>query len=514
MRWPLAFTLAASAAAWAPAAAAHDCTALAGPHPGGVIITAAQSIVPEPSGWQPDTTSSYRPLPVTVPLCRIEGTIEGNIGFELWLPAPEKWNGRLLGAGVGGDAGVYNYTDMSRRIGEGFATVTTDSGHKSTQARWMADAKARVDYEHRATHLTALAAKALAADYYAKAPDRSYFLGCSGGGRQALKEMQLYAGDYDGVVAGAPGPYMPLISVRMMWFSLLQKKNPAGALTDADWALYERSANAACDGNDGVRDGIVENPLACRFTPAELKCAEGQATACLSPANVAMLTEIVAPMRNETGRIMDHGLLPGVRTRPGPPSPLLRAMWADAVYDDPAWDENSFRRTADLDKANAIMPELRADSTAIAPFIKRGGKALIYQGWQDPSVIAGPTIDYYRELEAAQGGAAELAKSVRLMMVPGMYHCHGGPGADEFGGSGQISTPANPSRDILWAVIDWVEHDRAPDRIVAAKIAHGDVVLTRALCLFPQSAHYDGVGPQDSAASFACRIDPLLATAR
>ena len=514
MRRPLACVLAAGTAAWALPAAASDCAALAGPHPGAVVITAARSIEPGPSGWQPDTTSFYRPLPVAVPLCRVEGTIEGNIGFELWLPKADKWNHRLLGVGVGGDAGVYHYTDMSRRIGEGFATVTTDSGHKSSQARWMADPKARVDYEHRATHLTALVAKALAANYYAKAPDRSYFLGCSGGGRQALKEMQLYAGDYDGIVAGAPGPYMPLISVRMMWFSLLQKNNPAAALTDADWALYERSANAACDANDGVRDGIVENPLACRFTPARLACAPGQVDACLPPAKVAMMAEIVAPMRDEAGRPMDKGLLPGVRTRPGPPSPLLREIWADAVYDDPAWDENGFRRTADLAKANAIMPELRADSTAIAPFVARGGKALIYQGWQDPSVIAGPTIDYYHELEAAQGGAAALAKSVRLMMVPGMYHCHDGPGADEFGGAGQVTAPSDPWHDILWAVIDWVEHDRAPDRLVSTKITHGDIALTRALCPFPQSAHYDGAGPQSSAASFACRVDPQLAVAR
>ncbi|WP_260481058.1 tannase/feruloyl esterase family alpha/beta hydrolase [Sphingomonas sp. J315] len=142
------------------AAALAGCASLTGAHPGGVTVTAATAITPAPS-WTPQTTSFYRGGPVSVPLCRVEGVIEGNIGFELWLPAT--WNGRLLGAGVGGDAGVYNYTDMSRRIGEGFATVTTDSGHKVTQARWMADPKARVDYEHRAVHLTALAAKALAA---------------------------------------------------------------------------------------------------------------------------------------------------------------------------------------------------------------------------------------------------------------------------------------------------------------------------------------------------------------
>ena len=153
---------------------------------GAVKVTAATAIVPAPT-WSPETDSFYKPIPVAVPMCRVEGTIEGNIGFELWLPMNGRWNGRLLGAGVGGDAGVFNYSDMSRRVAEGFATVTTDSGHKVSQARWMADRKARVDYEHRAVHLTALAAKRVVALFYGKPADRSYFLGCSGGGRQALK---------------------------------------------------------------------------------------------------------------------------------------------------------------------------------------------------------------------------------------------------------------------------------------------------------------------------------------
>ena len=461
------------------------------------------------SGWAPATDSFYKPLPVHVPLCRIEGTIEGTIGFELWLPVT--WNGRLLGAGVGGDAGVFNYNDMSRRIGEGFATVTTDSGHKASQAHWMTDAKARVDYEHRAVHLTAEAAKALVAGFYGKPANRSYFLGCSGGGRQALKEMQDYPADYDGVIAGAPGPYMPLISVRMMWFSLAQKRNPAGALGDDDWALYEAASNRACDGNDGVRDGVVENPLACRFDPAVLLCKPGETKQCLSAPKLAMLKQIIAPMPDEHGRAMDKGLLPGVRTRPGPPSPLLRAMWADAVYRNPDWDEGSFQRTRDLVLVNKAMPELRADSTRIAPFIARGGKALLYQGWQDPSVIAGPTIDYYAALARANGGASRLSRSVRLFMVPGMYHCRGGPGADQFGGSAQASAPGDASRDMLWSMIDWVERARPVDTLAAARVDGVKTVFTRALCPFPQSARYDGKGDPNVAASFRCVRDPVLA---
>ena len=492
-------------------AAAAACAALAGPvstpAPAGVTIVQATMVTPAPV-WSPVTTGFYKPVPVQVPLCRVEGTIEGNIGFELWLPTD--WNGRLLGAGVGGDAGVFNYADMSRRIAQGFATVTTDGGHKTTQARWMSDRKARVDYEHRATHLTAQAAKAIARRFYQRGVDKSYYLGCSGGGRQALKEMQNYPGDYDGVIAGAPGPYMPLQSVRMMWGALLQKHRPAGALADGDWALYERRATAACDSNDGVADGIIADPLRCNFKLSTLACKPGQTGDCLSAPKLAMLETIVRPMPDEQGRAMDWGLYPGVRTRPGPPSPLLRAMWADGVYNDPNWNEDGFRRSADLATANRMMPELRADKTAIAPFLRAGGKAILYQGWADPSTNAGPTLDYYTKLARAQGGIDRLDDSVRLFMVPGMYHCAGGPGADAFGGSGHPAETTDPARDVLWALIRWVEQGRAPDRLIAAKHDADTVRFTRALCPFPQAARYDGHGPIGQASAYRCQTDPDL----
>lgn len=498
---------AALVASWAQSAIAQDCGSLQG-QDGAVRIDAASRIDPAPA-WNPDETGLLKARPVHVPLCRVEGTIEGSIGFELWLPMGDRWKGRLLAAGVGGDAGVFNYNDMSRRVEEGFATVTTDSGHKITQARWMSDPRARSNYEHRATHLTLVAAKKILARFYGRPADHSYFLGCSGGGRQGLKEMENYPGDFDGIVSGAPGPNMPLISTRMMWLSLAQKRNPAAALSDADWALYESAVIRACDGADGVTDGIVENPLRCGFKPRALLCPSGQNTACLSPAKLAMIEQIIAPMPDENGHAMDQGLLPGVRTRPGPPSPLLRAMWADAVYDNPNWDENSFSRSRDLALVNAAMPELRADRVAIGPFIARGGKAIIYQGWQDPSVIAGPTIRYYARLASANGGAARLSRSVRLMMVPGMYHCQGGPGADQFGGSGQTTAPSDATHDILWAVIDWVERRKAPDELIATKADRPG--FSRLLCAFPRRAAPSRAEGRDTADAFECAPDGTLA---
>ena len=308
-------SLLTAAAVAGPAA----CAGLAGIQ-GDVSVTRADYVSPA-DPWMPGQTGPYAPVPVTVPLCRVQGTIEGNIGFELWLPA--QWNGRLLGAGVGGDAGVFNYRDMSIRVNQGFATVTTDSGHKASQMRWMADPKANLDYQHRAVHLTAQSAKRLVGRHYGRAADRSYYLGCSGGGRQALKEMQNYPGDYDGVIAGAPGPYMPLQSVRMLWFSLEQQRRPEAMLRDADWTLYERRVHEQCDAIDGLRDGVIENPARCRFRTATLLCRPGQAEGCLTAPRLAMLDRIVAPMPDEHGKAMDKGLFPGVRTRPGPPSPLL-----------------------------------------------------------------------------------------------------------------------------------------------------------------------------------------------
>ena len=187
-------------------------------------------------------------------------------------------------------------------------------------------------------------------------------------------------------------------------------------------------------------------------------------------------------------------------------------MWADGVHNDPNWDEMTFHRQNDLALTDKVMPELRADKTAIDPFIERGDKAIIYQGWQDPSTNAGHAIDYYAKLSRLHGGVDTLLKSVRMFMVPGMYHCGGGPGADRFGASTQLPVPSggDRSRDMLWSLIRWVEDGIAPDSIVAAKDVVGDAGFTRTLCPFPELAVYDGKGPTADASSYHCETDPTL----
>jgi feruloyl esterase len=485
-----------------PRAQAGTCEDLSGLRAKDLTITHAEAVQPDPV-WRSPKQPGYGGE-VRNPFCRVEGVIEGDIGFEVWLPAKAAWTGRLLGAGVGGNAGVFNYADMARVLPLGFASASTDSGHKASDSRWMMSARKQENYAHRAEHLMTEAAKAVVAAYYGRPQDHAYFLGCSGGGRQALKEAQLYPQDYDGIVAGAPGPDMPMLSARHLWTALYQQRNPAGALADADWDLVARAVVRDCDRLDGVADGVIEDPRACRFDPASLDCAKGQAE-CLSTPKVTTLMAIYSPLRDETGKVVDQGLFPGVRTRPGPPPPLLLELFGQGVHKDPDWSPAGFRIVNDVAATYRAIPELRADNPDLSGLKARGGKLIIYNGWADPSVIAQQALHYYGAVQRKMG-AQQAASFTRLYMAPGVFHCGGGPGPDQFGGSGRPAPVQDPQHDILLALVAWVEKGHAPGPIIASKVQDGRVVRTRPLCPYPHVARYTGRGDTDDAVNFECRV--------
>ncbi|MCP5145248.1 MAG: tannase/feruloyl esterase family alpha/beta hydrolase [Gammaproteobacteria bacterium] len=451
--------------------------------------------------WEPPGNAP-RKRAVHQPFCRVEGMIEQRIGFEAWLPAMAIWNGRLLGAGVGGDAGVYNYHDLARGVDGGFATITNDSGHKVTEANWMMRGEAVLDYTHRSQHLMNVAGRALIDAFYETGPHHAYFLGCSGGGRQGLKEMQRFPGDYDGIVAGAGGPTMPVMSVRHLWQALYQQQNPDGAMADRDWDIVARAAVEQCDADDGVVDGVIENPARCDFDPSSVQCAAGATGQCLSPAQVRTVKTFYAPMRDEHGNRMDSGLVPGVRTRPGPPSPLLLPLFAEGAHHDPDWSADDFHRADDLALVNAEMPEMRADDPDISAFAARGGRAILYQGWWDPSIVAHLSIDYYESV-VAEMGKARSDEVIRLFMVPGMLHCRGGAGVDELGGAYAGLPIGDADHDALAAVVRWVEQGKAPDAIIGSRRENDEIVRQHVLCPYPQQAVFRGGNPAN-ADSYEC----------
>lgn len=502
---------AASAQALAPASAASRdrCVALVDIGMG-VTITAAEITdsnwrsPPMPTPGRLADQGPTRTAAVNRITCRVVGHFDGDIGFEVWLPV-DGWNGRFLGTGTGGNAGFPNFVDMARGVELGFAAASTDTGHAADDVSWVTDPRRSANYAQLAHHRLAVIGKAMVERYYGTAAHHAYFVGCSGGGRQAAKELQDFPTDYDGVIVGAPGYDLPGLSARHLLASLHGLRNPASLVDGETWQWIGQQATKACDGDDGLLDGIVNDPRRCSFDVAALACAAPSsptAGPCLTPLQMSTVRETIEPLYAGS-RMIDAGLLPGVTPRPGNPPELAQSIFGRLVHGDPNWDPLTFSPDDDVPAAWAAMPLMNAERTDLTAFAQRGGKAIFYHGLIDPATLVQPTIAY---VDAAQRDSASAKQDfLRLYLVPGMLHCSRGPGADMFGGAGDRWSEDNPETNILSALVDWVERDRAPDSIVAAKVEEGEVQFTRTLCPHPLEVFYDGVGDPKAASSFQCR---------
>lgn len=446
---------------------------------------------------------------VRVPFCRVEGHIEGGIGFELWLPDMARWNQRLLSGGVGGQAGTFNYPTLLRGVNRGYVSASTDTGHKVSDAQWLLKGQRTADnYAHRANHLLAVKAKALIQAFYGRANAHAFFMGCSGGGRQAMTEVQRYPDDYDGVIAGAPGVNTPEMSARRLWE--MQMHTRWGTLMrQKDWDLVARASRAACDALDGARDGLVENPEQCGFDPAVLACRAGASSDCLSNAQIDAVKTLHASLKDENGKAIDRGLPYGIRVsadalpEPFTPGPryLAVVLFSEGAYRDPNWNPADFRIARDLALVDQVM-NLHADDPNLDSYRNKGGKLIMYQGWSDPLVSAYSTLDYFEALNRRYG-AQDAARFSRLYMVPGMAHCRGGDVPDQFGGVGDDAPQADDRHDMLSALESWVLRGKAPQEIIATQVQPRR--WTRPLCPYPQQARFKGDGDLMLAENHACR---------
>jgi feruloyl esterase len=404
--------------------------------------------------------------------------------------------------------------EMTRAVERGYAAASTDGGHKASDRHWLLGGPMRAaNYAWRANHRLAEEVKPWVAKIYGRSLEHAFFVGCSGGGRQALTEVQRFPQDYDGVIAGAPGPKTPEMSARRLW-EMIQHTDHPGLMSDADWKHVTDAQVAQCDALDGVRDGVIDAPQTCRFDWSRLQCGPSAAAPCLSGEQIALARRIYAPLVDESGHRIDDGLWPGVQVHAAPvpepftpgPAYLAVVLFADGVHHDPNWDPRRLRLDEDLPGIDKVA-DLHADDPDLRPFAARGGKLILFQGLADPLVAPQPTISYYRSVEAKVGGSAKAHGFVRLFLVPGMEHCLGGAGVDRFGQSaGQDGLGRDPEHDLLSALEAWDERGRAPDRIIADRLDDGHVSRTRPLCAYPQQAVYDGHGDPDRASSFSCRV--------
>jgi len=467
----------------------------------------------------------YQKLPV---FCRVIVTLtptaDSDIKVEVWMPLAG-WNHKFQGEGNGGFAGSIPYGSMAGALAQGYATAGTDTGHEgdATDAAWALHHPEKIaDFGYRGVHEMTAKAKEIAKAYFGRAPQESYFVGCSDGGREALMEAQRFPNDYDGILAGAPANYWTHLLSSGVDVSKTLLGTPGGYIPAAKIPAISAAVLAACDGQDGVKDGIVSQPPLCRFDPSKLLCKGAETDGCLTGPQVASLKELYQGGRTSTGAQIFPGFSPGgeegdggwkgwiTGAEPGDSegSQYVNGFFRFMVFNDPAWSY----KTADIDASLRAADEkmasvLNSNDPNLTAFQKRGGKLIVYHGWSDAAIAPKNTIDYFQSV-GSKLGPGDRNQFVRLYMVPGMQHCIGGPGPSMFG---QFSVIAGkrPRDSIYLSLEKWVETGVAPGTIIATKLKEGDpsnaVEMTRPLCPYPEVAKYKGTGDTNDAARFVCR---------
>jgi feruloyl esterase len=446
------------------------------------------------------SSDAFKSLPT---FCRVAATLkptsDSDIKVEIWMPVSE-WNGKFLGVGNGGWAGSISYGSMGEALANGYAAASTNTGHEGTigDASFASGHPEKlIDFGYRAIHEMTVRAKAIIAAYYGNTAKRSYFSGCSTGGRQALMEAQRFPADFDGVIAGAPANNTTHLVAQSVWIAQAVHKDEASYIPPTKYPLIHDAVLEACDALDGVKDRVLENPRRCKFDPKVLECKGADGPRCLTVPQVEAARKIYSPATNpRTGKQIYPGLEPGSELgwadKAGPePSPVATAHFRYVVLQDPKWDYKTFNFDSDVALADRIEgPIVNATDPNLKAFFRHSGKLLQYHGWSDPLISPQNSINYYESVVDTVGGASKVNESYRLFMVPGMEHCEGGDGPDHF--------------DMLSALERWVEKEKAPDSIIATHFTSGRADRTRPLCAYPEVAVYNGTGSTDAAANFSC----------
>ncbi|MFV3130927.1 tannase/feruloyl esterase family alpha/beta hydrolase [Niveispirillum sp. KHB5.9] len=519
---------AAALAALAPTADAARCEALVRLRRQDTTIISATMI---PRG----TAIPHLPGASDLPsFCRVVSHVRSepgsDIGVELWLPV--EWNGIFHGNGNGGFAGLLQsgYAGMARGLRRGHAVVTTDTG---TAPATPLDGDPLVgqprkwrDWGRLSTHVMTVTGKAIAAAYYGRGAERSYYTGCSTGGQQGLIEALHYPQDYDGILVAAPVINCTWGHAAVLWNYATAHRTPESLLSEAKLRLLNDAAIARCNGSGHGQagDAFVTDPLACRFDPAELGCKGTDNGQCLTPAEVATARAFYDGPTGKDGRPVFFGWLPGSEA-PGKygwsflQSPLKGQPPFGSLFKwvfGADWDWRGFDLDRDMPRIDAALSDIVNDATkgSLQAFKARGGKLIIYHGLADTLVPPGQSVAFYDRQVAELGGLAQAEEAARLFMAPGLMHCGGGTGPDAFNsaaGSTPLPPVASSSHDLFSALIEWTNGGPAPEQVVATKYAASDgkaIAFQRKLCAYPRQPLHDGRGSTGSADSFTCSPRP------
>jgi pimeloyl-ACP methyl ester carboxylesterase len=427
-------------------------------------------------------------------------TADSDIRIEVWIPRGEAWNGKYVQVGNGGLAGAVPSAQIRARAASGYASAGTDDGHEADgrSAAWALGHPEKIkDYAWRSLKATTDAAKALITLEKGTPLARSYFVGCSAGGREAMMEAQRFPDDFDGIVAGAPAGYNTLATGARAYIEQMLAK-PGAYLGKPELELLQSAALKGCGGGGA----FIRDQRACHFDPGALQCKSGKSGGCLNPAQVAAARAIYAGRPGPNGKPLLPAYTPGAEAMEGGYQAWITGTSQDKVasasgyaigsqvmkyfiYGDPGFDflKADVGPKYDRDRRKAAVT-LDAVNPDLRPFIRHGGKLIQYHGWNDPAVPPLGSVRYAGEMAAKMGDTSGF---YRLYMIPGMLHCRGGAGPNEV--------------DWLTAIDDWVSHDKAPAALVA--MAGSNVQATaksQLVCPYPAVAR----GTGDAAAGYRC----------
>ncbi len=490
-----------------PASAATSCESLASLSLPQTMITSAQMVaagqfILPAEGSQP-APAAFKDAPA---FCRITATLkptsDSDIKIEVWLPAAA-WNGNFQG--VGNDGGTISYPVMAGVLRNGFATAGTDTGHVGTGMGFAPGHPEKVkDFAYRGFHEMTLKAKAITSAFYGSGPKLSYLNDCGGGSREALAEAQRYPADYDGIAASGLGTHKSIHHIAQFWVWQATHKDEASYIPPAKYPLIHEAALETCDVQvDGVKDGLIEDPSRCRFDPKVLECKGADGPACLTSPQVEAARKIYAPpVHARTKKEIFSPLYPGSELSwAGAVGPNASGAGVEyfkyVVFEDPNWDYKTKPINFDSDVDLATSPEksiVNATNPDLSGFLRRGGKLLLVEGWNDTAIPPRVAIDYYKSVVEKLGNTKEVRDGLRLFMVPGMGHCPGINGTENF------------DLDTLGTLRQWRENGKAPDQMLATRYKNGKEIGKRLVCQYPQVPVYRGSGSADDAANFSCSL--------
>jgi feruloyl esterase len=472
-----------------------------------------------------DDDSIFKKLPA---FCRVVAiarpSADSNIRIEVWLPLKD-WNGKFIGQGIGGYAGSISYHGLAVAVRGGFASGGTDTGHTggATDSTWaLGHPEKVIDFGWRGVHVMTELSKKVVEAFYSNAAKHAYFTSCSDGGREALMEAQRFPADYDGILAGAPAYNWTSLLSRATEVTRTLLASPESYLPASKIPVLSKAVLAAC-GKDEP-GAFLADPRSCHFSPDTLVCKGAETDACLTQAQANSVKALYANSYTSDGKVVYHGLLPGAeegnngwqgwitgKSRNGGEGAAYgEGYFRNLVYANPNWELKGFVMDRDLKAAeektgaalNAVNPDLQA-------FHARGGKLILYHGWDDPAISALGTIDYYNDVVKTLG-QNETSSFVRLFMAPGMQHCGGGPGLTEFGQWEPATDPTlnDAAHNITSALEVWVETGKAPEQVIARGRTGGkdaeNKTFAQPLCAYPMAAHYKGSGDRSEASNYMC----------